>query len=164
MRISATQRAQNETAIQAARDRLLHGQIPSGGKCDIKTLAREADVDRTAFYGTRPYAHLRQEFEQRLQALHTAGQIPDPHDAQIARMKNELDDLKHRIDRRDQSIAALTDARTQALSRLAAQQDEIARLRRATDRSSSVHQLPTRTGAVRPSSQAHRPDNHRRLP
>jgi len=42
MRISAEQRQQNETRIRAAIDRLLSGDIPPGGKCDIKTLAREA--------------------------------------------------------------------------------------------------------------------------
>jgi hypothetical protein len=35
-------------------DRLLGGDIPAGGRCDIKTLASEAGVDRTAFYGKRP--------------------------------------------------------------------------------------------------------------
>lgn len=51
MRISATQRAQNETRIRAAIDRLLDRRTPLSGNCDIKTLAREAGVDRTAFYG-----------------------------------------------------------------------------------------------------------------
>ena len=55
MRISAQQRQQNETRIRAAMDRLLRGEIPPGGKCDITTLAQQAGVDRTAFYGTRPY-------------------------------------------------------------------------------------------------------------
>jgi hypothetical protein len=68
MRISAAQRTDNENRIRAAMDRLLRGEIPPGGKCDIKTLANEAAVDRTAFYGTRPYAHLRIECERRLQA------------------------------------------------------------------------------------------------
>ena len=83
MRITADQRAVNENRIRAAIDRLLRGDIPPGGRCDVKTLAREAGVDRTAFYGNRPYAHLRAEFEQRLQALQQAGQRPDPRDAQI---------------------------------------------------------------------------------
>ena len=60
-------------------DRLLRGEIPSGGNCDIKTLARQAGVDRTAFYGGRPYAHLRIEFEQRLQQLQPTD-IPRPED------------------------------------------------------------------------------------
>ena len=42
MRITAAQRTENENRIQAAMDRLLGGEIPSGGNCDIKTLAREA--------------------------------------------------------------------------------------------------------------------------
>lgn len=43
-----------------------------------KAAASEAAVDRTALYGARPYAHLRVEFERRLQALPQAGEIPDP--------------------------------------------------------------------------------------
>jgi hypothetical protein len=42
VRISAEQRRQNEMRVRTAMDRLLRGQIPPGGKCDIKTLAREA--------------------------------------------------------------------------------------------------------------------------
>ncbi len=63
MRISAQQRQHNEARIRAAMDRLLRGDLPTGGSCDVKTLAREAGVDRTAFYSARPYAHLRKEFE-----------------------------------------------------------------------------------------------------
>ncbi len=73
MRITADQRAANEDRIRAATGRLLHGEVPPGGRCDIKTLAREAGVDRTAFYGSRPYAHLREEFDRRLRALGQAG-------------------------------------------------------------------------------------------
>ena len=152
MRISAAQRAQNETLIRAAMDRLLHGQIPPGGKCDIKTLAREANVDRTAFYSARPYAHLREEFEQRLQVRHAAGDFPDPRDAQIARMKNEIDTLKKRITQRDQTIAELADIKSEALSRLAAQHDQITRLRREADDTSPVRRLPTRATATGPCS------------
>jgi hypothetical protein len=32
-------RTQNETTIRATMDRLLRGEIPPGGKCDVKTLA-----------------------------------------------------------------------------------------------------------------------------
>jgi hypothetical protein len=31
--------------------RLLRGENPFGGKCNLKTLAQEAGADRTAFYG-----------------------------------------------------------------------------------------------------------------
>lgn len=77
MRISAAQRTENENRIRATMDRLLRGEIPPGGKGDIKTLAHEAAVDRTAFYGTRPYTHLRAEFERRLNAVREASEIPD---------------------------------------------------------------------------------------
>jgi hypothetical protein len=39
MRITADQRAANEDRIRAAIDRLLRGEIPPGGRCDVKTLA-----------------------------------------------------------------------------------------------------------------------------
>ncbi len=42
MTISAARRRQNEDSIRAAIDRLLRGQIPAGGGCDVKTLAQEA--------------------------------------------------------------------------------------------------------------------------
>ncbi len=108
MRISAKQRQHNETRIRAAMDRLLSGQIPPGGKCDIKTLAHEATVDRTAFYGTRPYAHLREEFEARLATIRQTGDRPDPRDAQISRLKNETTTLGQRLARRDETITELT--------------------------------------------------------
>lgn len=141
MRISAAQRTENENRIRAAMDRLLRGEIPPGGKCDIKTLAREADVDRTAFYGTRPYAHLRIEFERRVQALQDAGEIPDRREAQIDRLKAENAKLKARLTQSEQTIDELTDFRSQALARLAAQHEEIVRLRDAE--ASRVSRLPT---------------------
>ncbi|MEV6040552.1 hypothetical protein AB0L65_56255 [Nonomuraea sp. NPDC052116] len=67
-------------------DRLLLGGLPPGGRCDIKTLARESGVDRTAFYGTRPYTHLREEFETRLAVIREAGDTPDPRDAGVRRL------------------------------------------------------------------------------
>ncbi len=145
MRLTAQQRHHNETRIRAAIDRLLRGDILPGGKCDIKTLALETGVDRTAFYGTRPYAHLREEFEKRLEAMHAAGDLPDPRDAQISRLKNEVALLMQRIDRRDATITELTDLRTQALARLAAQHDEITRLRRDVRQAASIRRLPTAT-------------------
>ncbi len=54
MRISATQRQANENRIRTAMDRLLRGEIPPGGRCDIKTLADEAGVDRTGSTATAP--------------------------------------------------------------------------------------------------------------
>ncbi|MEU9125728.1 hypothetical protein AB0C96_38930 [Streptomyces sp. NPDC048506] len=37
--ISAETRARNEDVIRAAMDRFLKGDLPSGGGCDLKTLA-----------------------------------------------------------------------------------------------------------------------------
>ncbi|MER5358089.1 hypothetical protein [Streptomyces sp. NPDC002785] len=142
MRISAAQRTENENRIRAAMDRLLRGELPPGGKCDIKTLAHEAGVDRTAFYGTRPYAHLRVEFERRLQDLQQAGDIPDPREAQIARLKAANAKFKERLVRSEQTIDELTEFRTQALARLAAQHEEIVRLREAATGTSRVSRLP----------------------
>ncbi|MGW1055558.1 hypothetical protein ACWDBD_44670 [Streptomyces sp. NPDC001118] len=143
MRISHAQRTENENRIRAAMDRLLRGEIPPHGKCDIKTLAHEAGVDRTAFYGTRPYAHLRTEFERRLQALHQVGEIPDPREAQITRLKAENAKLRERLATSEQTIDELTDFRTQALARLAAQHEEIVRLRQTTTAASHVTRLPS---------------------
>ena len=148
MRITATQRAANENRIRAAIDRLLRGEIPPGGRCDIKTLAAEANVDRTAFYGNRPYAHLRTEFEQRLQTLQTAGDRPDPRDAQITRLKNDVTALKQRLTQFAGTIDELTDFRTQALAQLAAQHDEITRLRTSAAAASHVRRLPQRATTI----------------
>jgi hypothetical protein len=145
MRISASQRAENENRIRAAMDRLLRGEIPPGGKCDVKTLAREAGVDRTAFYGSRPYAGLREEFEARLAAAVKDGDTPDPCDAQIGRLKSQVTALRERQARQDTVIAELTDFKAQALSRIAAQHDEITRLRREVQRAASVRRLPAAT-------------------
>ena len=100
MRISSTQRIQNENRIRAAMDRLLRGEIPPGGNCDIKTLASQAGVDRTAFYGNRPYAHLRAEFERRARQLQHSGQTPDPKTAQIQRLQADADKLRNRLTRK----------------------------------------------------------------
>ena len=150
MRITTAQRAANENRIRAAMDRLLRGDIPAGGRCDVKTLATEAGVDRTAFYSSRPYAHLREEFETRLQAHREAGEISDPRLAQITRLKNENDALRQRLAERDRTITTLVDFKIEALSRLAAQHDEITRLRAAPVDGSNVRRLPARASIIGP--------------
>ncbi|MGH9285436.1 MAG: hypothetical protein ACRD0M_07155, partial [Acidimicrobiales bacterium] len=152
MRISAHQRAQNEHRVRATMNRLLGGDIPAGGGCDVKTLARESGVDRTAFYGNRPYAHLRAEFETRLQHAAQAGDTPDPRDAHIGRLKDEVAALRQRLDQRDQTIADLADFKNVALSRLAAQHDEITNLRKGIAAPGNIRRLPARTRALGPCS------------
>ncbi len=152
MRISATQRQDNENRIRAVIDRLLRGEIPPDGRCDITTLAHEAGVDRTAFYGNRPYAHLRAEFEQRLSALTENGERPDPRAAQIGRLKDEIAALKHRVAQSSSTIEEFTDFRTQALAQLTAQHDEITRLRGAATAASQIRRLPQRAATIGPCS------------
>jgi len=143
MRLSRQQLADNEAKIRAAMTRLLNGDIPPGGKCDIKTLAGTAGVDRTAFYGSRPYAHLRTEFEERLKELLNAGERPDPRDAQIIRLKDKVTRLKERLGKSDTAISELAGLRDQALARITAQHHEITQLRQeAHPAASSVRRLP----------------------
>jgi hypothetical protein len=142
MRLSRQQLAGNEAKIRAAMTRLLNGDIPPDGKCDIKTLAGTAGVDRTAFYGNRPYAHLRTEFEQRLKELLDSGERPDPRDAQAAHLKDEITRLKERLARADAAISELAGFRDQALARLAAQHHEITRLRQEVRLAAGVRRLP----------------------
>jgi hypothetical protein len=128
MRTTAEQRRQAEQRIRAAADALLRGDIPPDGKCDVTTLARQAGVSRAALY--RTYPHLKEEFEKRLAALRAYGDAPDPRDAQIARLRAVGDELRRKLADRDAVIRGLEQFRELALSRLAAQHDEIARLRR----------------------------------
>jgi len=122
-------RQQAGQRIRAAAAALLAGDIPDGGRCDISTLARQAGVSRATLY--RTYPHLKEQFERDVAAAAAAGGHPDPRDAQIARLKAENAALKTRCAGQDQAIAALQDQRTLALSRLAAQHDEIQLLRTA---------------------------------
>jgi chromosome segregation ATPase len=138
-RLTEQTRAQKENAIRAAMDRLLRGEIPPGGKCDVQTLAAEAGVTRAALYST--YLSLKEEFERRRDQLRQAGVISDPRDAQIERLKQQVGQLKDRLTSLEQDNANLTTLRTQALSRLAAQYEEITRLRAVVAGSSNVLDL-----------------------
>ncbi len=142
MRLTRQQLLDNEAKIRAAMTRLLAGDVPPGGKCDVKTLARQACIDRTAFYGTRPYARLREEFEQKLQELQQAGEPPDPRHAQVTRLKNEITQLRERLAQSAGTITDLTDFRDRALARLAAQHDEIALLRTTLGTRGNIRSLP----------------------
>jgi hypothetical protein len=154
MRTSPEQRRQAERRIRAAADALLRGDIPPDGKCDVTTLARQAGVSRAALY--RSYPHLKEEFERRLAALRAGGTAPDPRDAQITRLKADNDELRRKLADRDTAIRDLEQFRTLALSRLAAQPDEIRRLRRqaAPVAAGNVRSLtPRLPGGTVPASQ-----------
>jgi uncharacterized protein (DUF3084 family) len=119
-------------------DRLLRGELSPGGKLDLKTLAAKAGVTRTGFYPKKnragserpgPYQHLAEEFERRLRALQAVGEVIDPREGQIGRLKAEVDELKKRVAKRDSELTELKDFQVKALSWLAAQHEEILRLR-----------------------------------
>ncbi|MFJ6047640.1 hypothetical protein [Streptomyces sp. NPDC092307] len=157
-RLTSDERERNEEAVRAAMDRLLSGDLPPGGKCDLKTLAAAAGVSRTAFYPKRnrdgttrpgPYQHLAEEFERRLKALQEAGQIVDPRVAQIEWLKAQVAELKERLAKRDEALAELTAFKALAVSRLTAQHEEIERLREQAAAAGNVRRLPAaRSGAA----------------
>jgi CBS-domain-containing membrane protein len=158
--ISSAERRRNEEAIQIAMDRLLKGDLPPDGSCNLKTLATEAGVPRTAFYpkknrdGTTrpgPYQHLAEEFQQRLRTLREAGEVVDPRIAQIERLKAKGTELRERLAQRDETVAELTAFKERAVSRLAAQHDEIVRLREQAAAVGNVRGLPV----VRPETAPH---------
>lgn len=142
-RLDQETRRRNEAAIRAAMDRLLRGEIPPGAGCDLKALAQQAGIPRTGFYakGGRPgpYQHLAEEFERRLNFLRQAGEITDPRDAQIARLKTENARLRERLADQETAIAELDSFKTRAISRLAAQHAETERLRQ--QRPANVREL-----------------------
>jgi transposase-like protein len=144
MRISNQQRHDTEQRIRAAARALLAGEIPAGGKCDVTTLARQAGVSRAALY--RSYPHLKAEFEHQLAQQRASGCAPDPRDAQVARLKDENVRLKERLAAHESALTQLGDFKTLALSRIAAQQEEITHLRtRGTTvarASGTVRELP----------------------
>ncbi|WP_084483768.1 hypothetical protein [Nocardia anaemiae] len=149
-RISDGDKTRNEQSIRAAMDRLLSGDLPPGRRCDLKSLAAEAGVTRTGFYPKKnrdgssrpgPYQHLADEFERRLHALQNASAAPDPRVQQIERLKNEVGNLKARVARRDVVVAELQQFKSLAISRLAAQHDEITQLRAQLEHPHNVSQL-----------------------
>jgi chromosome segregation ATPase len=80
--------------------------------------------------------------------MREAGAPVDHREAQINRLKNEITSLKQRLADREQTITELTDLKTEVLSRLAAQHDEITRLRRHSEQSGRVRHLPNRTPVI----------------
>jgi hypothetical protein len=153
MPLTDQQRQQTEARIRAAADRLLRGDLPPGGRCDIKTLASAAGVSRAALY--RTYPHLKDDFEQRLAQARAAGQVTDPRDAQITRLKQEMKELRLRLADRDTAIGELTEFKTRALSRLAAQHEELQRLQAQAARPGNLRVLPAPSPAPSPSGGSH---------
>lgn len=72
-----------------------------------------------------PYQYPAEEFERRLRTRREAGEVVDPRIAQIQRLKAKVAELKERLAQRDETVAELTTFKALAVSRLAAQHDEI---------------------------------------
>ncbi|MCR3719915.1 MULTISPECIES: hypothetical protein [Prauserella salsuginis group] len=128
MPLSPAQRDRIERQIRAAIDRLLAGQFPPGGGCDVKTLAREAGISRAALY--RTYGHLKEEFERRRQAQLDAGDQPDPREQRIAALRERTSRLTTKLAATHAELRTLRATHRQALSALAAADDTIQRQRR----------------------------------
>lgn len=143
-RLDQQTRAQKEATIRAAMDRLLRGELPPGGKCDVKTLAAASGITRAALYST--YLHLKEEFERRRDTLRDTGVIADPRERQIERLKDQVASLKKRVAAQEQQNADLISFQVQAVSRLTAQHEEIIRLRAALASGGVVRSLLTPRG------------------
>ncbi len=100
MRITREQRHQTEERIRAAMTALLAGDLPAGGKCDVQTLARVAQIGRGALYTT--YAHLREEFERQRENVEPAVCIPagriEVLEARVASLDRQLAELNQRLE------------------------------------------------------------------
>lgn len=133
-----------EARIRNAMRQLLAGPVPDGLKCDVKSLCSLAGVPRATLY--RTYPHLKAEFDRQRQAAQEAGQQPDLRLAQIERLKAEVATLRERISRKNTEPDALKEFETTALSRLAAQHNEITVLRQQLESAShaKVRTLPPR--------------------
>ncbi|MEU4147111.1 hypothetical protein [Streptomyces parvulus] len=142
MALSLQQRDQIERRIRAAIDRLLAGQIPPGGACDVKTLACEAGISRASLY--RTWGHLKDEFEKRRAAAWAAGQRPDPREARIARLRDLNQRLTGKLARTHTELTLLKERHRLLLSVLAAKDDELERLRRELSSFSGTHAVPAR--------------------
>lgn len=153
MPLTDQQRQQTEGRIRAAVDQLLRGDLPPGGRPDIKTLAAVAGISRAALY--RTYPHLKDNFEQRLAQARAAGQVTDPREAQITRLKEETRELRQRLADREAVIAGLAKFKSRALSRLAAQHDQLQQLQAQAARSGSLRVLPAPGTSTSPAGASH---------
>jgi septal ring factor EnvC (AmiA/AmiB activator) len=120
------------------------GVNPTVKNCNVPQSSPQPPRRSPNGRGGRRLKPLRAEFERRLQHLQQAGETPDPKAAQIERLKTEVDKLKTNLAQANSTIQDLTDFRSQALARLAAQHDEILQLRAANDPAAVITRLPKR--------------------
>jgi AcrR family transcriptional regulator len=184
--MASDRQADAETRIRSATAQLLSGDIPDGLKCDVKSLCARAGVPRATLY--RRYPHLKAEFDRQRDATQRNGPQPDCRLVRIERLKSEIIDLRARLASRNGEISELKRFRDTALSRLAAQHEEITALRtqlraanqgksarcRADSNAGDAHSrrsgvirawgvLPAAVFGVGPVQAGHRPDPPRRV-
>lgn len=142
--MTGDRQADAEARIRTATAQLLGGDLPDGLKCDVQSLCILAGVPRATLY--RTYPHLKAEFDHQRNAAQDNGKQPDPRLARIDRCKTEINDLRARLSDRDREISELKRFRDTALSRLAAQHEEITALRAELHGggSAEIRKLPTR--------------------
>lgn len=79
--------------------------------------------------------------------LHVPPERLDPRLVQVSRLKEANATLKDRLAKQEKELAALTEFKHRALSRIAAQHLEIERLRKHAEAGSKVVALPARKPA-----------------
>lgn len=127
MKISAQQRTETEQRIRDAIELLVSPHRPGHLRCDVSTLAAQAGISRNTLYSI--YTDLRREFEQRRTAQHTQPQAHHDIEQRAHVLSETVIRLKALLADRDRTIADLIAFRQLAISRLAAQHEEIIRLR-----------------------------------
>ncbi|MHA7295197.1 hypothetical protein [Arthrobacter sp. HLT1-21] len=122
-----TDQLQTEDRIRAAIRRLLDGEVPPGMKRDIASLCSLANVSRATMY--RTYPHLKAEFEQQRSLRDKGGPSPSSPPEQQQRLQSERTRLQFRLAETARKVRELENFKELALSRLAAQNEELLRLR-----------------------------------
>ncbi|PXX60398.1 hypothetical protein DFR70_110240 [Nocardia tenerifensis] len=112
-------------------------------------------MSRTGFYPKNgvdgPYQHLATEFNRRRELHeHNNTHGPDSRDTEISRLQHENTRLRVRIAEKDSAIEELTTFKTLSISRLAAQHDEITRLRITAASQTNLGSRPASANDSRP--------------
>lgn len=118
-------RSQIEDRIRAAIQKLLADEIPIGMNRDITSLCALAGVPRATMY--RTYPHLKAIFEE--QRSHQQDTATNTDAGTHQKIPSEKDRLQLKLTAMTTKVHELEHFKSTALSRLAAQHEEILRLR-----------------------------------
>lgn len=120
-------RSQVEDRIRAAIHTLLSDEIPTGMNRDITSLCALAGVPRATMY--RTYPHLKAIFEEQRSHLQDRVHSTNTDGETHRKMRAEKDRLQLNLAKMTNKVQELEQFKSTALSRLAAQHEEILRLR-----------------------------------